>query len=150
MENRRETKRQVIALRTMMRSKELTDVQRTEVSTHIDELRTKLDSIETQVDSNEINTRREFLRQNKGLFDVFNTFWGILLSFTEDGFLSKEGYTKFHHALEIVLAGLPTWAELDQASVDSDWTHDKLLYGSFNKQAFFDMLFETIGTYNFV
>lgn len=147
MNNRRETKRQVIALRTMLRSNDLSNDQRNAMSSHVLELRSKLDSIESQINPTEIAARREFLKKNKGMLEIFNTFWVILLGYTSDGFLSKEGYTKFHHAIEISLAGQPTFAEVDQSAVDADWTYDKLLYGNLNKTAFFDMLFEVIGKY---
>jgi hypothetical protein len=117
------------------------------MSQRVLELRSQLDSIESQVNPAELAARREFLQKNKGMLDIFNTFWLILLSYTTDGFLSKEGYTKFHHAIEIALAGQPTFADLDQAALDADWTYDKLLYGNLNKAAFFDMLFEVIGTF---
>jgi hypothetical protein len=142
---RRDTKRQVIALRTMLRSNDLSAEQRKAMSAHVLELRNKLDSIESQINPSEIAARREFLQKNKGMHDIFNTFWVTLLAYTTDGFLSKEGYTKFHHAIEIALAGQPTFADVDQAAVDADWTYDKLLYGNLNKSAFFDMLFEIIG-----
>lgn len=147
MNNRRETKRQVITIRTMLRSNDLTADQRNAMSQRVLELRSQLDSIESQVNPAELAARREFLQKNKGMLDIFNTFWLILLSYTTDGFLSKEGYTKFHHAIEIALAGQPTFADLDQAALDADWTYDKLLYGNLNRAAFFDMLFEVIGTF---
>ena len=99
MNIRRETKRQVIALRTMLRSNDLSNDQRKAMSAHIVELRSKLDSQESQIDPTEIAARREFLQKNKGMMDIFNTFWIILLNHTTDGFLSKDGYTKFHHAV---------------------------------------------------
>jgi hypothetical protein len=129
----------------MLRSNDLSAEQRKAMSAHVLELRNKLDSIESQINPSEIAARREFLQKNKGMHDIFNTFWVTLLAYTTDGFLSKEGYTKFHHAIEIALAGQPTFADVDQAAVDADWTYDKLLYGNLNKPAFFDMLFEIIG-----
>lgn len=146
--DRRETKRQVIALRTMLRSNDLSAEQRNAMSNHILELRSKLDSAESHINPNEIAKRRDFLQKNKGMLEIFNTFWVILLGYTTDGYLSKEGYGKFHHAIDIALAGQATFLDVDQASVDADWTYDKLLYGSLNKTAFFDMLFEVIGEYN--
>lgn len=148
--DRRETKRQVIALRTMLRSNDLSADQRNAMSEHILDLRSKLDSAESHVNPKEIAQRREFLQKNKGMLEIFNTFWVILLGYTSDGYLSKEGYGKFHHAIDIALAGQPTFLELDQAAVDADWTYDKLLYGSLNKVAFFDMLFEVVGEYSAV
>lgn len=129
----------------MLRSNDLTADQRKAMSAHIVELRSKLDSIETQINPAEVSARRDFLKKNKGMLDIFNTFWLTLLSYTNDGFLSKEGYTRFHHAIEIALADHPTFVDIDQATVDADWTYDKLLYGNLNKAAFFDMLFEIIG-----
>lgn len=146
MEIRRETKRQVIALRTMLRSQGLTTQQRAEMEANIVQLRGKLDSVESQINPAEIAARREFLHKNKGLLDIFNTFWVILLVYTTDGFLSKEGYSKFHHAVEIALAGEATFAGVDEQAVNADWTYDRMLYGNLNKMAFFDMLFELIGT----
>lgn len=146
--DRRETKRQVIALRTMLRSNDLSAEQRNAMSNHILELRSKLDSAESHINPNEIAKRRDFLQKNKGMLEIFNTFWVILLGYTTDGYLSKEGYGKFHHAIDIALAGQATFLDVDQASVDADWTYDKLLYGSLNKTAFFDMFFEVIGEYN--
>eukprot|EP01032_Pedospumella_encystans_P014684 gene14684-16846_t len=114
---------------------------------NIVELRQKLDSVESQIDASEISARRTFLQKNKGLFDIFNTFWVTLMSYTMDGFLSKEGYSKFHHAVEIALAGEATFANVDEQAVNADWTYDRMLYGNLNKIAFFDMLFELIETW---
>lgn len=111
-------------------------------------LRQKLDSVESQINASEISARRTFLQKNKGLFDIFNTFWVTLMSYTMDGFLSKEGYSKFHHVVEIALAGEATFASVDEQVMNADWTYDRLLYGNLNKVAFFDMLFELIGTYH--
>lgn len=148
METRRETKRQVIALRTMLRSQGLTAQQRADMEANIVQLRGKLDSVESQINPTEIAARREFLHKNKGLLDIFNTFWVILLVYTTDGFLSKEGYSKFHHAVEIALAGEATFASVDEQALNADWTYDRMLYGNLNKIAFYDMLFELIGTYH--
>jgi len=145
MDTRRETKRQVIALRTMLRSQGLSAEQRRNMEANIVELRQKLDSVESQIDASEISARRTFLQKNKGLFDIFNTFWVTLMSYTMDGFLSKEGYSKFHHAVEIALAGEATFANVDEQALNADWTYDRMLYGNLNKIAFFDMLFELIG-----
>lgn len=115
---------------------------------NIVQLRGKLDSVESQINPTEIAARREFLHKNKGLLDIFNTFWVILLVYTTDGFLSKEGYSKFHHAVEIALAGEATFASVDEQALNADWTYDRMLYGNLNKIAFFDMLFELIGKYH--
>jgi hypothetical protein len=131
----------------MLRSNGLSEEQRQGMLKNIVELRNKLDSVDSQVDPAEIAARRDFLNKNKGMLDVFNTFWVILLVHTTDGYLSKEGYTKFHRAIEIALAGEATFKEIDQQTVDIDWTYDKLLYGNLNKLAFFDMLFEIIETW---
>jgi hypothetical protein len=146
MQARRETKRHIIALQTMLRSQELLEDQRASMEININNLRKQLNEIEAKVNKDEIKLRREFVSKNKGLMEIFNAFWLTYLSFTSDGFLSREGYSKFNHGIQIALVGYHSFDEVDN-NVNNDWAHDSLLFGPFNKQGFFDLLFETIETW---
>eukprot|EP00601_Ochromonadales_sp_CCMP2298_P002225 CAMPEP_0173175772 /NCGR_PEP_ID=MMETSP1141-20130122/4093_1 /TAXON_ID=483371 /ORGANISM="non described non described, Strain CCMP2298" /LENGTH=398 /DNA_ID=CAMNT_0014098043 /DNA_START=88 /DNA_END=1281 /DNA_ORIENTATION=- len=147
MEQRREQMRELIAVQTMLRGKDVDPTHRATLSVYLLELRSTLDKTNATLDRAEVEERREFLKQNKGLKDIFNTFWVVFMVHTTDGYLSKEGYTKFRHAIAIALIGQRTFEEVDTAAINTEYAYDKMLYGALNKAAFFDLLFETIETW---
>lgn len=135
----------------MLRSELLTVTQRSQMMTNIDMLRNELDKVEAEINFEEIASRRRFLAKNKGLFDIFNTLWVTLMAYTSNqGFLSKEGYIKFHRAMQISLIGFKGFETIPDSTIEADYMHDKRLYGPISKDAFFDMLFETIGNIYFI
>jgi hypothetical protein len=46
----------------------------------------------------------------------------------------------------IALAGVKSFEDVN-STLESDWNFDKSIYGTFDKQGFFDLLFETIETW---
>lgn len=148
MEKRRELKRSIISLNTLLRSRDLAVNKRKELEKKIQTQREQLDSTEMKLNTAEIESRRQFIANNRGLHDVFTAIWVTLVSYTEDGALTKEGYSKFHHAIDIVLAGHRNFGPVNQADLDNDWTHDTMLFGPLKKEAFFDYLFEIIETWS--
>lgn len=77
--DRRESKREIITLQTILRSKALQDTQRNEFTASIETLQKRLDSLDSTLDREELAYRVRFLNENKGMFDIFNTFWLIFL-----------------------------------------------------------------------
>jgi hypothetical protein len=143
---RRETKRKIISLQTMMRSKDITQENRAKMENQILELRMKMESFIPEVDQSEIQKRREFLKTNPGLHDIFRALWLVVFVFTEDGYLSKDGYKKFNHALMIALLGIQSYDEVAHI-IENDWLHDTNVFGHINQRTFFDILFEMIETW---
>ena len=77
---RRESKREIITLQTILRSKVLQETQRNEFTVSIETLQKKLDALDdSTVDREEIAYRIRFVNENKGMLDIFNTFWLIFL-----------------------------------------------------------------------
>ena len=94
----------------------------------------------------EIISRRDFLSKNFGLLDVFNTLWFIIHSHViEDGALSKDGYFKFMYSVYVALCGFHSFDDI-RNTLELDYYIDHKIFGPMTKLAFFDMLFEVIGT----
>lgn len=141
---RRQTKRKIIALQTVIRSQGISNEQRKAMESNYKQLRSNLNDMVATVDVAEVEKRRDFVSKNVGLQDIFNAFWLTFMAYTEDGCLTKDGHGKFNHGIQIALVGYHGFDEV-QANIDADWKHDNLLFGPLNKQGFFDLLFETIG-----
>ncbi len=88
------------------------------------DLRRRLQELAPEFDRNELLRRRDFLYSNPGLRDIFRALWLVFFGFTEDGYLSREGYGKFNHAIAIALLGASPNEDLT-ASIEADWLHDK-------------------------
>ena len=142
---RHDTKHQIITIQTILRSKQLSSSQRDELTRNIQELRKQLETTEYKVDTEEVAYRVRFLKENRGMYDIFHTIWLLFTVYTQDGYLLKEGFERLHHSLQIILAGLPSYSPIDHEAIEEEWTHDKLKYSEINKEAFFDLLFEVIG-----
>lgn len=142
---RHDTKHQIITVQTILRSKQLSSSQRDELNRNVQELKKQLETSEHKVDTEEMAFRIRFLKENRGMYDIFHTIWLLFTVYTQDGYLLKDGYVRLHHSLQIILAGLPSYSPIDQSSIEVEWTHDKLKYSEINKDAFFDLLFEVIG-----
>lgn len=97
-----------------------------------------------EMDKEEVQKRRMFLAANPGLQDIFNALWMIFLPHTENGILTKDGYSKFYQSICVALVGKHSFEDL-LANVDQDWVTDTNLFGQLSKDNFFDFLFETIG-----
>lgn len=143
---RREIKRKIISLQTMLRLNEMTGDNKKLIEKNISELRKHSTTFQPKVDKAELEKRRSFVDNNPGLRDIFQTLWSVFFKYTNDGYLSKEGYIKFNHAVLISLGGMKAFEDVS-AVLENDWNHDKAAFGPFNREGFFDLLFETIGMY---
>ncbi len=141
---RREIKRKIISLQTMLRVNEMTADNRKLIEKNIAELRKHSTTFQPKVDKEELEKRRSFIENNPGLKDIFQTLWAVFFKYTNDGYLSKEGYMKFNHSVLISLGGLKSFEDVG-AMLESDWHYDKSVFGPFDTKGFFDLLFETIG-----
>ena len=147
---RRDTKRQLIALKTLRRLKTLTKDQIVEVEDRVKNIEEQLINIKAQkTDYETIKKRREILVANSGLRDVFTAFW-LTLSGTcdENGCLSKQGYIRFHEAVQQALLGEVDTDENRKASAEIEWLQEIEVHGDINQTAFCDVLFETIDTWS--
>eukprot|EP01040_Poterioochromonas_malhamensis_P001581 gene1581-1675_t len=140
---RREIKRKIISLQTMLRVNEMTADNRKLIEKNIAELRKHSTTFQPKVDKEELEKRRSFIENNPGLKDIFQTLWAVFFKYTNDGYLSKEGYMKFNHSVLISLGGLKSFEDVG-AMLESDWHYDKSVFGPFDSKGFFDLLFETI------
>jgi hypothetical protein len=146
-DNRREIKRKIISLQTMLRVNDMTADNKRLLEKNIIELRKSLLTLNTKPNLNykdQIIQRRKFIETNPGLRDIFQALWLVFGKYTNDGFLSKEGYSKFNHAIQMAVVGARSFDDINQI-IESDWVYDKAVFGPFNQQGFFDLVFETIG-----
>lgn len=149
---RREYRRRIIGIQTMLRSHDIKTEDKAEMQKQILRLRgqtQKLSNIgdktkETDVTSEEIAQRREFVESNGGLKDIFTTFWLIFLPYTSNNELTKEGYIKFQQMIQVALIGNSNFDDM-LTTVEYDFTHDLSVFNKFDQQGFNDLLFETIG-----
>jgi hypothetical protein len=147
-ENRKAIKRKIISLQTLLRARDMAPETKRSIEKNILDLKKQLLSeniTSGEATKEEIEKRRTFVASNPGLSDIFQTIWTIFTKYTEDGFLSKEGYTKFNHAILIALGGAKSFEEV-KSTIEHDWIFDKEIFGPLDRQGFFDLLFETIGT----
>lgn len=142
--SRREVKQKIVALQTMLRARDISTDNRLLIEKHITELRKQSLTVQSAVTKEMIQKRRDFVQNNPGLRDIFHAMWMVFFKFTNDGYLSKEGYIKFNRAILISLGGFKSFDDL-QGILENDWNHDKAVFGPFDRQGFFDLLFETIG-----
>jgi hypothetical protein len=146
-ESRKVVKRKIISLQTLLRARDMAPETKRSIEKNILELKKVLLSmniVSREISTEEIEKRRSFVASNPGLSDIFQTIWAIFTKYTEDGFLSKEGYTKFNHAILIALGGAKSFEEVN-STIEHDWIFDKEVFGPLNRQGFCDLLFETIG-----
>jgi hypothetical protein len=145
MKIRRVARQSLVKIHAVLQSnKSMSKEEREALKQQIQELRQIVGSTIPQVDAEEVAKRREFMASNQGLRDIFNALWMILLPYTENAVLTKDGYTKFYQALNIALVGKHTFENL-VVNVDQDWANDIQLFGELNKNNFFDFLLEIIG-----
>ena len=142
--SRREIKRKIVSLQTMLRARDVTVDNRNLIEKNILELRKQVSTTDSQASKELIQKRRVFVEENPGLKDIFQALWTVFFKFTNDGFLSKEGYIKFNRAILVSLGGLKSFEDIN-AMLENDWAYDKVAFGPFDRQGFFDLLFETIG-----
>lgn len=165
---RRDLKRKVISLQTMLRAKDITAEERMELSKQLLSIRNDLNAMvtkstssastdgkpqqlhETEITKDEIASRRQFLAENPGLRDTFRAIWMVFVPYTENGILSKDGYLKFQQVIHVALIGPSNHVLEDvSANIDRELAHDNILFGPLNEQAFYDLMFETLGEYFF-
>jgi hypothetical protein len=143
---RRALKRKILSLQTLLRAKDIPAENRKSVERSILELRKQILSLQGKFNREELQKRREFLEKNPGLKDIFQTLWTVFSKYSNDGFLTKEGYLKYNHAILVALAGVKAFEDVS-STLESDWNYDKSAFGPFDRQGFFDLVFETIETW---
>ncbi|RYH17308.1 hypothetical protein EON65_28780 [archaeon] len=141
---RRDARSKLTKTLSLLRSK-MTKQEREAIDKEIIALRNVINNeIAAEIDSEELISRREFLATNPGLHDIFEAIWMIFLPYTENGVLTKPGYTRFYQAISVALVGKQSFEDIT-ANVDIDWATDVRIFGQLNKTNFLDFLFETIG-----
>jgi hypothetical protein len=174
---RREAKRTIISLQTMMRAKDITPEDRMELSKQVFKCRMVLNQLasgtrglatarrgrggnsnsnaaaqqaqhlhEMDITREEIASRRRFLNDNPGLRQTFFALWMVFSPYTEAGVLTRDGYVKFQHSIHVALVGADSGFLDDvNSNIDGEYAHDITLFGELKEEAFYDLLFETIG-----
>lgn len=93
-----------------------------------------------------IKKREQDLEMNNSLQDIFSLLWNMLEENIEEGYLSKEGYKRLSHKMNIVLFGVECNIKenisIFKAIVETNWNIDIQRFGLINKGVFFDILFE--------
>lgn len=150
MSIRRDTKRQLIALRTLLRSKQATQDQVYEIEARILNLEGQLSgAAQDDKDLALRLKRREILASNSGLHEVFEAFWTTFSSFTDSNAnLTKDGYLKFNQYLQCALVGQGEGQEKILQNAENEWDQDTRLHGPIDMLVFWDILFETIDTWS--
>jgi ribonuclease HII len=115
---RHDTKHQIITVQTILRSKQLSSSQRDELNRNVQELKKQLETSEQKADTEEMAYRVRFLKENRGMYDIFHTIWLLFTVYTQDGYLLKDGYVRLQHSLQIILAGLPSYSPIDHSSIE--------------------------------
>ncbi|KAJ1423731.1 hypothetical protein B484DRAFT_103280 [Ochromonadaceae sp. CCMP2298] len=150
MEERREAKRELVALQTLLRSTGLTDKQRGAIVAAKSHLQVRLET-QAQHDQEELAIRRKFVQDNRGLLDVCDAFCTMLEHETnKEGFLTKGGYMKLQRGMQIALLGAVPFDPVDKGdkkAVDVEWNCEKLLRGDLDRQHCQDIFFEIIETW---
>lgn len=146
MKIRRDARSKLTKTLSLLRSK-MTKQERDTIEKEIVSLRNIINSeIAAEIDPEELKSRREFLATNPGLHDIFEAIWLIFLPHTENGVLTKAGYTRFYQAISVALVGKQSFEDIT-ANLDIDWATDVRIFGQLNKTNFLDFLFETIGKF---
>jgi len=107
-------------------------------------LRNQLHKQRVEINKVKKESRRNVLQAFPVISDILLSFWAAFLPYTQDGFLSKNGYARFSEAMQIALLHAHHYESLD-AIVNADWPLEKTLFGSFDKAAFIDLMLETLG-----
>lgn len=147
MNERRKLKQQLFVAQSMLRvPASLTPLMKTQLSERESRLKDDLKGLRPTITPELIQERRSVLRDNHSLHDIFHTLWQLVADKTNDGYLSKEGYMRFHRAVYSALVG-PSISG-DRGAEEIDWNHDLSCFGPLNMESFFDMLFELIDTWS--
>eukprot|EP00597_Dinobryon_sp_UTEXLB2267_P015754 CAMPEP_0170111234 /NCGR_PEP_ID=MMETSP0020_2-20130122/8354_1 /TAXON_ID=98059 /ORGANISM="Dinobryon sp., Strain UTEXLB2267" /LENGTH=1300 /DNA_ID=CAMNT_0010336725 /DNA_START=1048 /DNA_END=4950 /DNA_ORIENTATION=- len=146
--NWREIKKQIIAIRSILRSKEVSSDDKKRMERSIQELQSSMEFTDSAAFRDEILLRRDFLSKNPGLLDIFNTFWFISTAYVgQDGTLSKDGYLKIMYSFQVALCGFKSFDDMME-SLDFDYQFDLKLFGPLTRASFYDLLFEVIETWS--
>ena len=138
-------------LYSLLRSRDITAENEKQIREKIELVERSMEGFDPEVpELEEVMERREILSENAGLYDIFTTLWFCLNPMTDSfGVLTLAGYVKFHLLLSKCLGRL--YSGLDEESAlqaaESDYAHDKEVYGELNRFAFNDSLFLTIELY---
>eukprot|EP01031_Cornospumella_fuschlensis_P032515 gene32515-39311_t len=146
MKIRRDARSKLTKTLSLLRSK-MTKAEREAIDKEIASLRSTINNeVAAEIDPEELKSRREFLATNPGLHDIFEAIWLIMLPHTENGVLTKAGYSRFYQAISVALVGKQSFEDIT-ANLDIDWATDVRIFGQLDKTNFMDFLFETIEVY---
>lgn len=145
--SRRETKRKIISLQTMLRSQDLSQQHRGRINDDIQSLLSHLERLPFDIPSSELTERRRFLAEHADLHDIFQALWQVFFVYTDKaGHLTEEGYVKCQCAVLKCLLNLPGDDALALSVIASDFQQDSLYFNhKIDESAFYDVLFEIIG-----
>lgn len=155
MTSRKELKREQTILIGLLSSSSLSltnPAERTKLQHNLDGLKDRFRLAESSTHNNDSDKaylieKREALKSNKSLNDIFSGFWLALISKTNNGELSKSGFIQFNLLIQRALMGkLDDETALQQA--ETDWKNEISQFGALNLQGFFDYLLELLDTWD--
>lgn len=144
MQARRDTKRQIIAINVLLKSRSVSTERKKLLETSLTKVKASVSSNNVTSNNEEINAKRSIVSNLKGLCEVFHAFWRALESYAIDGKLTKEGHNKLNHGVQIALVGFGDFSEV-QARIDNDWLYESQVFSPLDEKGFSDLLFDIIG-----
>ena len=131
-------------LQLLLRQTLLTSKQKQDVLSKINSITAKLQNnnneVDYNLDNNIIEQRRNILKSNEGLKDIFKTFWFTCRNICESEYLSKEAYIKIFTAIQHGLLGYNQDDDTFQL-VEIDYNNDIQQFGAIDEIRFYDILF---------
>jgi hypothetical protein len=133
----------------LSRIKEMTDKNRADVLTKIDKLEDMLeDDYEEVHDEDEVTMRKEVLKENKGLRDIFSAIWFCCNEHVDGGVLRMQGFAKFYLILSKALGSYFDSDEGESRLMEKalfEYVRNVKLYNSdMTRDVFNDVLFKII------
>lgn len=149
-EMRRTIKKQLVVAQSLLRNKRsvLDKKAVKSLEERENKLNVELAVLPPKMDISLVIERRTALQDNQPLRDIFENFWSVLAGFIEDGILSKEGYMKFHRSSHYAFVGAAATEKDSRKQEETDYLHDSCCYGELNKEAFFDIMYESVETWS--
>ena len=100
MVRRRDGKREIINLHTLLSTADMTEDNRAEIKEKIRYIEEELREGEPEYNEEEILRRREILASNQGRYDIFNSMWSSVAVQTDSqNCLTQAGYVRFQLVL---------------------------------------------------
>ena len=145
MQDRRDVQRQIIALNFLLKCRDISSDRKKLIESSLNKLKaTHSSSVAHIQNGEEVKIKRSIVSNLKGLSELFHGYWSAFESYSIDGILTREGYNKLSHSVQIALIGFGDFSEV-QARIDNDWLYCSQTFSPLNEQGFADLLFDTFG-----